>query len=164
MFLRRAVYYWQLIAALLLPLWLFVGWGIWGGGAWTFVGVVVAAPVLFIAILVVTLIIYGRSEVRAANAVSWLDVALLALWHLSIIGLGCFGATGSLFAMLTVVTGLAAFWGTLWQLVRGFTRRARQTLREFEQLAGQTPPRGHVSSPEQGDVYVVYESRDQRRA
>lgn len=165
MFLRRAVYYWQFVAALLLPLWLFVGWGIWGGGAWTFVGVVVSAPILFVALLVVTLIIYGRSEVRSENAVSWMDAGLLAAWHISIIGFGCFGATTSLFAVLTVLIGVATFWGTLWQLVRSFTRRARATLKEFEEMAAsQTSHHDPAQPVTDGDVYVVYEARNKRRA
>lgn len=170
MFLRRAVYYWQLAAVLLLPLWLFVGWGIWGGSAWTFFGVVVAAPILFVALLIVTLVIYGRAEVREHNALSWTDVGILAVWHASIIGFGCFGSTASLFAVLTAVFGLTAFWVALWELVRSVTRKARATLKEFESMTGAgthygtvTPPRDRDdrTNPDD-DVFVIYEGRHDR--
>ncbi|MCW4459335.1 MFS transporter [Microbacterium sp. MPKO10] len=171
MFLRRAVYYWQLAAVLLLPLWLFVGWGIWGGSAWTFLGVVVAAPILFVALLIVTLVIYGRAEVRDSNAVSWIDVATIAAWHVSIIAFGFFGATASMFAVLTVVFGLTAFWVALWELVRSVTRRAKETMREFEKMAGGTahgpvsPPREERRRTDTADeIFVVYEGREDRSA
>ncbi|WP_166998296.1 MFS transporter [Paramicrobacterium fandaimingii] len=171
MFLRRAVYYWQLAAVLLLPLWLFVGWGIWGGSAWTFFGVVVAAPILFVSLLIVTLVIYGRAEVREHNALSWIDVGILAAWHASIIGFGCFGSTASLFAVLTAVFGLTAFWVALWELVRSVTRKARATLREFESMAGAgghstvTPPRARDDSPKSADdVFVIYEGPQDKSA
>lgn len=159
MFVRRGLYYWQLAASLLLPLWLFVGWGIWGGRAWTFFGVAIAAPVLFVALLIVTLLIYGRSEVRRDNAVSWMDAALLSAWHLSIVGFGFFGATTALFGILAVVLGLAAFWGALWQLVKSFTRRAGAAMRDFEARADEREQshRTRPRSVSNGGVYVVYE-------
>ncbi|WP_437584737.1 hypothetical protein ACSAGD_05580 [Paramicrobacterium sp. CJ85] len=167
MFVRRAVYYWQLAAVLLLPLWLFVGWGIWGGSAWSFLGVVIAAPVLFVALLIITLLLYARADVRDANAVSWTDAALLSLWHVSIIGFGCFGATTSLFAVLTVVLGLVMFWVSLWELVRSVTSKAKQTLKEFEEMA--SPPHERESrfsrrQFEKRDVFVVYESGHDKSA
>ena len=76
----------------MLPAWLFVGWGFFGGGGWGFLGLLITAPIVFVALLVIALIVYARPTVRRTRAVSWKDVALYVVLHGSIIGLGFFGS------------------------------------------------------------------------
>lgn len=167
MLIRRAVYYWQFAAAILLPLWLFVGWGIWGSNGWTFLGLAVLAPILFIAMLLVTLIIYGRPEVRRDNAVSWIDVGLLLFWHAMMIGFGFFGPTASLFAVLGIVAGLTAFWGTLWELVRDTAKRAKKAMSDLEDIASgasaSARPAPRLRFRNQEDVVIIHETPGQER-
>lgn len=170
MLLRRAFYYWQFIAALVLPLWLFVGWGFSSGSGWSFVGLLVLAPVLFVFMLVVSVVVYMRSSVRRSNAVSWLDVALIGAWHAAIVAFGFFTHVNSAIAVLGVFLGLASFWVAMWQLVTETRARAREAIQEFEQMATRPDPRrSDRLRPDplrppvvDGGVYVVTESRDDR--
>ncbi|RWZ61147.1 hypothetical protein ELQ92_08895 [Labedella populi] len=160
MVLRRAFYYWQFVAALVLPLWLFVGWGFSSGSGWSFVGLLVLAPILFVFMLVVSVVVYMRSSVRRANAVSWWDVGVIGAWHASIVAFGFFADGNSAIAVLGVALALASFWSAAWQLVSETRAKAREALREFEQMTSRPErPRPPVVD---GGVYIVTESRDDR--
>lgn len=157
MILRRAFYYWQFVAALVLPIWLFVGWGISSGSGWSFVGLLVLAPVLFVFMLVVSVVVYMRSSVRRANAVSWWDVAVIGAWHAAIVAFGFFTPATSALAVIGVVLGVASFWTAVSQLVVEARERASAALREFEQMTtaptARTQPR-----PVDGEVIIVEET------
>jgi hypothetical protein len=159
MLLRRGFFYWQFVAALVLPLWLFVGWGVSSGSGWSFVGLLVLAPLLFVFLTIVGVLVYMRASVRRRNAVSWMDIVLIGALHVAIVAFGLFTEATSAFAVLGVVLGLAAFWGSIWQLVEETRSRARSALREFEQMttAPPTAPRAHSVD---GRVIVVEESQD----
>lgn len=158
MLLRRTFFYWQFIAALVLPLWLFVGWGVSSGSGWSFVGLLLLAPILFVFLTIVSVIVYMRAGVRRTNAVSWMDVGLVGALHLAIIAFGLFTEATSMFAVLGVVLGLAAFWGAVWQLVDETRSRARDALREFEQMTT-TPPAAPRAHSVDGRIIVVEETR-----
>lgn len=157
MLLRRAFFYWQFIAALVLPLWLFVGWGVSNASGWTFVGLLVLAPLMFVFLIIVSVLVYMRAGVRRSNAVSWMDIGLLGALHAAIVAFGLFTQATSAIAVLGVILGLAAFWGAVWQLVDETRSRARAALREFEQMTSAPPsaPRAHSVD---GRVIVVEES------
>ncbi|RUQ97577.1 hypothetical protein [Labedella endophytica] len=159
MLLRRAFFYWQFIAAIVLPLWLFVGWGVSDASGWSFVGLLVLAPLLFVFLTIVSVLVYMRAGVRRSNAVSWLDMALVGAVHVAIVVFGLFTEATSAVAVLGVVLGLAAFWGAVWQLVQETRERARAALREFEQMATSptSAPRAHSVD---GRVIVVEETHD----
>ncbi|TAM71270.1 MAG: hypothetical protein EPN48_01465 [Microbacteriaceae bacterium] len=123
MIVRRAFYYGQFIAAVVLPVWLLVGWGVFGSGGWGFFGLVLVCPVAFIALLTIALLNYARTSVRKARAVSWRDTGILAAWQLSIVGVGFFGASGAWFAFAAIVLAIVAFWYALWALVTDAGRR-----------------------------------------
>jgi hypothetical protein len=135
MIIRRVFYRWQFPAAIVLPVWLFVGWAIFGSGGWTFLGLLILAPVLFVALGAIAGIIQARPSVREARAVSWIDVALLAGWHLAIIGFAFFGAAAGWFAVLGILIGLAALWTTLWELFTEARTRLKVTLDAYGQAA-----------------------------
>lgn len=168
MIARRAFFYWQFAAALLLPLWVLVGRGLFGATVgWQFVLLVILAPILAISMLVVAGVTAARKEVRSTRSVSWLDMAVVGVWHLSILALGFFlvdvGASGeggssaftqlaggdaeplstvlaNLFGALTVIVGVAAFWIAIWQFLRETRKRVRTVMETLERDAGRAAP------------------------
>jgi hypothetical protein len=138
MLIRRAFYRWQFIAAIILPVWLLIGWAIFGSGSgWGIVALLLVVPIAFVTIGVVALLIAARPTVRATKAVSWLDVAVLAVWHGLIIATGFYGPSATTFAVLAIVGAIAAFWISIWQLFGDSARRVKATMDEFERLAAQ---------------------------
>lgn len=170
--IRRAFFYWQFIAVIALPAWLFVGWGFFGGGGWGFLGILITAPIVFIALLVIALIVYARPAVRRSRAVSWKDVALYVVLHGSIIGLGFFGSTATLFVVVALIAGIAGFWLSLWELVTDGARSMKATMDAFEQAAQMpqdvpasdsmpgVPRNPRPRGDDDPDVIVIHEVRD----
>lgn len=155
MAIRKLFYYWQFIAVIALPLWLVVGWPIFGEGGWGVFGVFFAAAALGIALLVVSLLIYARKDVRLARAVSWPDVGVLALWHALIIASGFYAASSPWLSVLVIVVGLFAFWFSIWEFVDSARRAMRATMDQFEAAARPQAP--HVSDmhdPAQGTGFT----------
>lgn len=137
MFLRRAFFGWLGPAAIVLPVWLAVGWAVFGGGGWGTLGLVVVVPVSAVALAIVALLVRVRPAVRAERAASWIDVGVIGAWHASIIGIGFYGASATIFGVLAILLGVAAFWVAVWQLVTDGARRVQATMNEFERLAAQ---------------------------
>lgn len=172
MLIRRVFLRWLVAAAVVLPIWLAVGWAIFGGGGWGTLGLVITVPVAFIALGIVALLVWARPTVRAERAVSWTDVAVIGAWHLSIIGIGFYGASAGLFGVLAILLAIAAFWAAIWQLVSDGARRVQATMTEFERLAaeqsnraapdaaGGTTPRRPPFGDDDGDVIIVHEVRE----
>lgn len=172
MLIRRAFLRWLVAAAVVLPIWLAVGWAIFGGGGWGTLGLVITVPVAFIALGIVALLVWARPTVRAERAVSWTDVGVIGAWHLSIIGIGFYGAGSAMFGVLAILLAIAAFWAAIWQLVSDGARRVQATMTEFERLAaeqsttrgpdaaGGTTARRPPSDDGDGDVIIVHEVRD----
>jgi hypothetical protein len=158
--LRRAFYWWLFPSAVVLPAWLLIGWAIFGGGGWTFLGLLIACPVLFIAMLAIGGIVYARGSVREHRAVSWYDVGLLAAWHASIIAFGCFipGAAGWI-AVLGILLGLAMFWVSLWELLAETRARVQLTFDAYERAAGGGGVGGRDAGSVDGGEYIVIEER-----
>jgi len=133
MTLREGFFRWLLPAAFVLPLWMLVGWAIFGRGGWALLWVLVMAmPALFLGQLLLTLLTRSRPSVRAERALSWWDVGGFALWHGLAIATGFFidGVFGWLLAG-AIVTGIGLIWLQLWQLwneARGSGARIRETL------------------------------------
>jgi len=136
MLVRKAFYWWQLASVVVLPVWILIGWAVWGSDTSSFIGVALTAPFLVVALLVVTGLLLARRSVRTAKALSFLDVAVLGAWHAMIIGMGFFGPTADLFGVLAVAAGIAAFWASAWQLVD----EARKRVRAVFESAGFTGP------------------------
>jgi small-conductance mechanosensitive channel len=159
MLARRAFYYWQFPAAVLLPGWLLVGWSLWGDGS-GFVGIALTAPLLVVAVLVVAGLTVARRSVREAKAVSWLDFGVAGLWHLLIIGLGFFGQATNLLAVLAVAAGIAAFWLVIWELVDETRKRVRRVFEQIDRAARPSPPQSRT--PIDAGEYIVLPPNDQR--
>jgi hypothetical protein len=128
-----------MIAVVVLPIWLAVGWAIFGGGGWGTLGLVLVVPIAFVVLGVVALLTNVRPTVRHERALSWIDVGVLTAWQLSIIGTGFYGTTATGFGVLAILLGIAAFWVAVWQLVTDGANRMKASMAEFERLAGEQP-------------------------
>lgn len=147
--LRRGFFFWLLPSAVILPLWLIIGWIVSDAGGWALAWVlVVAIPSVLIGQLVLTLLIRSRGTVRHTRAVSWWDVGGVGLWHVLTIAVGFFSEAWfwPLLIAATVVF-LAVFWMSLRQLFQ--ETRPSVILRRY------TAP---ARTPE--SVVVVEEKRD----
>ncbi|SDQ11422.1 MFS transporter permease [Microbacterium sp. cf332] len=120
MWLRRALFHWLLPAALVLPIWLIVGWAVSGASGWAFLWVLfIAVPAVLVGQLVTTLFVRARGTVRHTRMLSWWDVLVFTVWHVSIVVVGLH--PDGLFwplLLLSVAAFLAVFWVSLWQLFR----------------------------------------------
>lgn len=160
MFLRRFFYRWQFLAALVLPAWLFIGWGVFGPDGWPFLALLVVCPVLAVALLVVGLLNIGRASSRQQRAVSWLDVVLLAAWHAALVGVGFYGPANNWLILLSVMLGLTAFWASAWQLATDASRRVAGAF-VSAQSGGTTAAQERGRWATRGDHYIVVrESRN----
>lgn len=158
--IRRLLYRWQLAAIVVLPLWLFVGWGLFGTSAWGILGLLLVAPVTLIALGVVALIIGARPSVRETKALDWRDAAVVLPWHAAIVGVGFFGAWSTFFGALAVALAIAAFWISLWQLLREGSRRMQAAYTEFERTARDAGGGGRLPPEDGGEFLVIRENRD----
>lgn len=118
MWVRRAFYRWLMPAAVVLPLWLLIGWGVFQAGGWAFLWVLfIAIPSVFLGQLILGLMVRSRPSVRDAQAVSWWDVAGFTLWHGLTIAVGCYPQTWfPLLLIAAIITAFGLFWLTLRQL------------------------------------------------
>jgi len=118
MWLRRAFYRWMFPAAVVLPLWLLIGWGVTGAGGWAFLWVLfIAIPSVFIGQIVLTLLQRARPSARETRTASWWDVGGFGVWHVLTIAVGCFPqAWFPLLLTGAIAVALALFWLMLWQL------------------------------------------------
>lgn len=144
-------------AAVVLPLWLLVGWGVFNAGGWAFLWVLfIAIPSVFVGQIVLTLLQRARPSARETRAASWWDVLGFGVWHVLTIAVGCYPQTW--FPLLltgAIVVALALLWLMLWQLW-GEARTAGAGIRittTTAQDASPEPPR----RPADGDVFVIQE-------
>jgi len=176
MVLRRALTRWQLYAVPVLPLWLLIGYGIFGAGAGYFL-TFLGSVVLFLFLAVLAVLTRLRPAVRENGAMGAWDAVATVVFHVAVLGLGFFGATGGWFGLAAVVTGLGVFWLTALELVRewrervsGAIARASRGPRGFRRASDadgdpdaphgaprtSEPMRGHGF--DDGDVIIVHES------
>ena len=132
--IRRAFYYWQFIAVLVLPVWVLIARGIYGSSVgWDFVLFLILCPILAFALLAIAGLTVARKSVRDSKSVSWIDAGLLTVWHAAIIIYGFVDA--SFPAALIVIVAIAAFWIALWQLVTETRNRFTSLVEGFERDA-----------------------------
>lgn len=160
MLLRRVFYRWQVVAAIVLPLWLVIGAAVFGGSAGGALSLLLVAPLLGVAMLVVAGLIFARKSVRTNRAVSWTDLGVLAVWHASVIVTGLQLPGVAWYGALVVIVGLAAFWLAVWQLITETRRRVSGVMEAFAQAAApQQVRRPSPSVESSGPVIVVEEHR-----
>src|SRR6218665_3834724 len=143
----RGIYRWQFLAIFALPLWLVVGWGIFGHGGWGLIGLFFAAPVSSDSPALVPFPSRIRPSVRAERTLSWRYLPALALWHGLLLGLGFYGSTGMLFVLLGILGALCSFWLAVRALVHDGGRRMSDTVAEHRRTT-------------RDDTIVVHEKHD----
>jgi hypothetical protein len=127
MYTRRALFYWQFIAAVVLPSWVLIGRGlILSDVSWDFLLYLLLCPLLFVAMLAVAGLTTARKAVRSTRSVSWRDAAVMLVWHAAIVAYG-FVASGAL-AALIVLVGVLAFWNAAWELYSETRTRVKNAL------------------------------------
>lgn len=145
---RRAFGSWQYPAAIVLPLWILLGYGLFGGSSgWTVLGLVIALPILALCLAVVASIVAFRVTVRPTRTPAWGDVAAVGAWHASLIAFGFFPPGAWALGLLSVVLGVVAFSHSLWR----FVTDARATLLAFADVGAaqaQRPVTGEGFDPE----------------
>lgn len=157
MWLRRAFFQWLIPAAFVLPLWLFVGWMVFGASPWALLWVLISAPVVFVGQLVLALLVRARGTVRAERAVSWTDVALFGAWHVLIVILGVFSNPVWWAVLgLTVAVGVVLLWMQLRQLW-GEAKPTSVIRRTLDGVAAFSPPRASSAPEAAHEVIVVTE-------
>ncbi|WP_158590091.1 hypothetical protein [Amnibacterium setariae] len=150
MALRRAFFAWQFAAAAVLPLWLLLGYAVWGAGVGGFLSVVLLAPIVLVAELGLALLFSARSAVRRARALDGPAIGVLAAFQLGVIGVGFFGPATAWFGLLAAAAAIGGFWlgGTL--LARDVRARVQQTMSAFGR-----PPQTPQRPPLDAGEYVV---------
>lgn len=133
MWLRRAFFYLQFWVIAVLPLWMLIGRGIQlDRPGWGLIALLIATPLLSVALLAVLGLTMARRSVRRARMVSWLDVGVLSAWYVSIILMGLIAEPITI--VIAVVVGLAVFWTMVWQLVMETRDRVSLALGRFDAL------------------------------
>ncbi|WP_460774145.1 MFS transporter permease [Microbacterium sp. GXF7504] len=162
MLIRRAYFASLIPAAFVLPLWLFVGWGLFDAGGWAFLWVLfIAIPSVLVGNLALALLVRARPTVRAERALSWPDVAGFGLWHVLTIAVGFYGRQWwALLFVLTVVVGLGVFWSTLVQLWR--EARPSSILQYTTAGTAYLPPQQERPRAAQGGPEVIVLSESPR--
>lgn len=149
MFVRRAFYWAQLAAIVVLPTWMLVARTLSADGLGAQdILVFLSWPALAVSMIVALGITWSRASVRRSKAVSWIDVAALSVWFATAIAYGAFvaasselgaGLTGGFLALVSIsVIGLAA-----WQLVAAARKRVQEV---FASLDPSAVPIGEYSA------------------
>ena len=141
MWLRKAFYWVQIVAVVLVPLWIAVAVAIAPDslGAQT-VFAFIAWPSLLVGMAVVLGITWARKSVRSARTLSWLDVAALATWYAVAIAYGVVLAAGlpvaaGLLGGALMLVSIAVFALAIWQLVVAARRRVQTVFASLDQSA-----------------------------
>jgi hypothetical protein len=147
--IRRAFFVWQFAAAAVLPLWVLLGYALWGSGLNGLFGIALLAPLLVLTELGLAVLFTARASVRRPRALDWPAIGVLALFHVAVIGLGFFGPASAWFGVLAVASALGGYWLAILLLVREVRARMRATLAS---LGYQPPP---PQRPLDAGEYVV---------
>lgn len=163
--IRRGFFSWLLPAALVLPAWLFIGWGLSGSGAWAFVWVLfMAVPSVAVGQLLATLLVRVRPSVRRERALSWADVGIFSLWHALIVVVGFFPQSWFALALLaSIVVFVAVLVTAVTQLLaegRAVIDSQAQQLRDY---ANPDLFPSEARAARDAEVIVIHESGDTPR-
>ncbi|WP_454141565.1 MFS transporter permease [Microbacterium lacticum] len=158
MALRSGFFRWLIPAAFVLPLWLFIGWIVFGANPLSLLWVLLSAPIVLIGQLILTLLVRARPTARTEQAVSWTDLALIGGWNVLIVALGVFSNPWwwALF-VVTVIVGVAALVAAFRRLWRE-ARPAGTLLRTPAGVGYVPPPVARSATATDAEVIVVREN------
>ncbi len=151
MALRRAFFAWQFAAAAVLPLWLLLGYAVWGASVGGFFSIVLLAPVVFVVELALAALFSARARVRQQRALDVPAVAVLAAFQVGVLGVGLFGPLTAWFGLLAAVAAIGGFWLGATLLVRDIRARVQETMTAFGRPPQQPAPRAPIN----GGEYIV---------
>ena len=155
MWLRQTFFRWLIPAAFVLPLWLVVGWIVFGASPWALLWVLLSAPVVFVWQLILALLVRARGTVRAERAVSWTDAGIIGAWHLLLVALGVFDSRWWWPALaVAVILGVVALSSSLRQLWRETGPRV-SILRTASGVGYVAPPRPQSTGGSSPDEIIV---------
>ena len=145
------------LAALVLPAWLLIGWGLFGENGFAILWLLfIAMPSVFLGELFLGLLTRSRPSVGASGAVSWLDVLGFSVWHLLTIAVVIVPTQWFAVTLLSAIAvGLAMFWLQFRQLrSEAGTMRFRATSSDGG--------KGGDGGDDQGDEFVIHEIDPER--
>lgn len=155
MWLRRAMYRWLIPAALVLPMWLLVGWGVFDVSGWAFLWVIfIAIPSVLIAQLILSLLVRARPSVADSRMLSWLDVAGFGVWHALTIFVGFYvQAWFGVALAAAILAAVGLFWLSLRQLRAELGQTGGTFMRMRQQVwtVRQEPEAGSVPQHDRTD-------------
>jgi hypothetical protein len=151
MALRRAFFAWQFAAAAVLPLWVLLGYAVWGASVGGLVSVVLLAPVVLAVELGLALLFSARSGVRRSRALDLPAIGVLGAYQVGVIGFGFFGPASAWFGLLAAVAAIGGFWLGGRLLVRDLRARVQETMTAF----GRPPQAPASRAPLDAGEYIV---------
>jgi hypothetical protein len=151
MALRRAFFAWQFAAAAVLPLWLLLGYAVFGSSVGGFLSVVLFAPVVLVVELALAVLFSARARVRRDRALDLPAVGVLAAFQVGVLGVGFFGPASAWFGLLAAVAAIGGFWLGGRLLIRDLRSRMQETMSAFQ------PPeqRGPLPPIDAGEYVVI---------
>lgn len=149
-------------AAVVLPLWLLIGWGIFNAGGWAFLWVLfIAIPSVFIGQIALTLLVRARASVRETRMVSWWDVVGFGVWHALTIAIGCYPqAWFPVLLIGAIAVAIALFvlmLRQLWDEARGAGSGIRVTMPTVSAPRPEAESTRPQRASADGDVFIVQE-------
>lgn len=126
-------------AAVVLPVWILVGYGVFGETLWLLPLVIVLAVAAAVSLAGVGMLAKARAGVKSSGALSWPDVALFAAWWVTIAAAGFASrATGAL-VLLAAALAVVTFWVVLVELFSDARRALRDSFEAFGRQAQPAP-------------------------
>lgn len=150
MALRRAFFAWQFAAAAVLPIWLLLGYALWGASVGGLLSVVLLAPLALAAELALALLFSARAGIRRTRALDLPAVGVLAAYQIGVFGFGFFGPATAWFGLLAAVAAIGGCWLGATLLVRDIRTRVQQTMTAFPR-----PPEPGPRRPLDAGEYIV---------
>ncbi len=129
--IRRAAFVWQFAAVVVLPLWLLVGYAIWGAGLGGFLGLSLLAPLLAVAELALAALFTARASVRRPRMLGLADTAVIAVVTGAVAFAALFTAATPWLGVLAVAGLLGGFWLGGRELVTEIRSGMRRTLADL---------------------------------
>lgn len=149
MALHRVLRTWWFAAAGVLPLWLLVGYAVWGSSVGGLLAVVLVAPVVLLVELGLALLFTAGARVRRTRVPDPLSIVLVSAFQAGVVGFGFFGPATAWFALLAAAAAIGGFWYGGRRLAGDVRTRVREVLAPLQR------PRVDRTPIDAGEYVVV---------